>query len=172
MLGHLGGAPHLRRTWQWASGDKCGNAKCQGAREQQPRAFRKAYIACCCLKIFIAFLPLGLSPWSAFCWEHSYCHAHSCPNVAQGLWTHTAAPHVAMNPESPNRRETESGAGGVSDSEDFLQIKTCRDLVAGPSGNEAGSQQHRLHHLRMWLSGTSQGSARWRSDGPALSEAS
>lgn len=126
MLGHLGGAPHLRRTWQWASGDKCGNAKCQGAREQQPRAFRKAYIACCCLKIFIAFLPLGLSPWSAFCWEHSYCHAHSCPNVAQGLWTHTAAPHVAMNPESPNRRETESGAGGVSDSEDFLQIKTCR----------------------------------------------
>lgn len=38
-----------------------------------------------------------------------------CPNSSQGVGPHTAPLCVAMNPESPNQRETEPGTGGFSD---------------------------------------------------------
>ena len=107
--------------------------------------------------------PPALSSLCAFCWEHSYCHPHPSPNAAQNVRPHRTPHHIAINPESPNQRETEPVMVGFSDLlKTFYRLRPEEGLV---QGNQLCTLVCVLDSVQIWelqTSGTQQeGPAEW-----------
>lgn len=87
-------------------------------------------------------------------------HAYPCPSAAQGLWPHTAPALMAMNPESPNQRETDQArvafrsirktfyrarpAGGFAQGSQLCTLVYVWDSVQIWEHQTSGTQQRRI----------------------------